>query len=96
MTALVSVVLPLPFGPDQAEDLAAPDLQVDAGQRDQPAEAALDLATFQHRRVGACAGLCHRFSSSSLMITLRTSVVPAPISSSLIARYSRFTSDSQM
>ncbi len=33
---------------------------------------------------------------SPLMMILRTSVVPAPISSSLMARYRRLISDSQM
>ena len=32
-TMLISVVLPAPFGPEQREDLAAPDLQVDRLQR---------------------------------------------------------------
>ena len=38
---------------DQAENLAAFDAQVDAGQRDKPAEAALHLAAFQNRRGSA-------------------------------------------
>ena len=37
-------------GADQAEDLAAADLQVHAGQRHQAAEAALDLLDLQHCR----------------------------------------------
>jgi hypothetical protein len=32
-TMLISVVLPAPFGPEQREDLAAADLQVDVDER---------------------------------------------------------------
>src|SRR3546814_3073564 len=50
----------------------------------------------QLRLISVAHGGAQLFSNSPAMIILRTSVVPAPISSSLIERYRRLISDSQM
>ena len=50
---LISVVLPAPFGPEQRENLAAADLQVDALERLQPGGVGLDEVRDRNDRLHA-------------------------------------------